>query len=82
LKFWLFFEHPWLFFGNKQVRKIWLLLACFHKPRLSSGKTLAKKIGLALAKHWLSCIFITNLLRRRSIAMQGAQNIAKILLLP
>jgi len=40
------------------------------------------RIGLALTKPCLSCIFITNLLWRRSITMQGAQNIAKILLLP
>ena len=40
------------------------------------------RIGLALAKPCLSCVFITNLLRRGSISMQGAQNIAKILLLP
>ena len=44
-------------------------LAYCQSDRLGSGKT-------------LSCIFITNLLPRGSITMQGRQNIAKILLLP
>jgi len=38
--------------------------------------------GLALAKHCLNCIFITNLFEWESMTMQGAKNIAKILLLP
>jgi len=54
------------FFGNKKAGKIWLIFS---------------RIGLALAKHCLRCIFITDLLRRGSITMQGVQNIAKILLL-
>ena len=57
------------FFGNKKVGKsgfFWLIFS---------------RISLALAKRCVSCIFITNLLRRGSITMQGAQNIAKILLL-
>ena len=68
-----FFEHLWLFLEIKKPEKsgfsgfFWLIFS---------------RIGLALAKHCLSCIFITNLLRRGSITMQGAQNIAKILLLP
>jgi len=43
------------------------------------------QIGLALAKHCLSCILIScilNILRRGSITRQGTQDIAKILLLP
>ena len=35
------------------------------------------QIGLALAKHCLSCIFMTRLLRRGSITTQDAQIIAK-----
>ena len=38
--------------------------------------------GLALAKHCLSCMFVTNSFWRESTTMQGAKNIAKILLLP
>ena len=38
--------------------------------------------NLALAKHCLGCIFITNLFWRESMAMQDAKNIANILLLP
>ena len=37
--------------------------------------------SLALAKHCLSSIFITNLFWRESVTMQGAKNIDKILLL-
>jgi len=59
------------YFGNKKKPEkygfFWLIFS---------------RIGLALAKHCLSCIFITNLLRRGSITMQGAENIAKLLLLP
>ena len=40
------------------------------------------RIGLGLTKPCLSCMFITSLLWRGSVTMQGAQNIAKILLLP
>jgi len=65
-----FFEHLWFFWEIKKGRKIRLFLAYFQS------------VGLALAKHCLSCIFIANLLRRGSITRQGAQNIAKILLLP
>ena len=65
-----FFEHLWLFLEIKMSEKsgfFWLIFS---------------RIGLALAKHCLSCIFITNLLRRGSISMQGAQNIAKFFCCP
>ena len=65
-----FFEHLWLFLEIKMSEKsgfFWLVFS---------------RIGLALAKHCLSCIFITNLLWRGSITMKGAQNIAKFFLLP
>ena len=39
------------------------------------------RTGLALAKHCLSCILITNLFKRECMAMQGVKNTAKILLL-
>ena len=55
-----------------KARKIWLIF----------GRNFVLYRGLPLAEHCLSRIFITNPLRRAPIAMQGAQNIAKILLLP
>jgi len=48
---------------------MWLFLAFFSQK------------GLALEKHCLSCIFITNLFWKESITMQGAQNIKNVLLL-
>jgi len=65
-----FFEHLWLFLEMKMSEKsgfFWLIFS---------------RIGLSLTKHCVSYIFITNLLRRGSITMQGAQNIAKIFLFP
>ena len=64
------FEHLWLFLEIKMPDKI----------RLFSGFFQSK--SLALAKHFLNCIFITNLFWRESMTMQGTKNIAKILLLP
>ena len=59
---------PLAFFGNKKnPDKICLFFSL---------------TGLALAKHCLSCIFITNLFWRESVTMQGVRNIAMILLLP
>jgi len=37
---------------------------------------------LALAKHCLSCMYVTHIFCRESRTMQSAKNIAKILLLP
>jgi len=65
-KFWLCSNHL-AFFENKKSH---ILSVIF-----SVGK------GLALAKHCLSCIFTINLFWRESMAMQGAKNIAKNLLL-
>jgi len=67
----LAFFNTFGFFGNKK------------KPEKSGFSWLIfNRIGLALAKHCLSCICNANVLRRVSIVMQGAQNIAKNLLLP
>jgi len=41
LKFWIFLN-TFGFFGNKNVRKIWLFLAYFQSDRLGSGQTLSE----------------------------------------
>jgi len=68
LPIWLFLT-PLAVFGNKKTEKYVLF-----------WRLIFSRIGFALAKHSLSGIFITNLLRRGFITMQGAKNIAKILL--
>jgi len=42
LKFWLFFEHLWLFLEIKKARKFWIFLAYFQSDRLGSRKTLSE----------------------------------------
>ena len=66
-----------------QILKFWLFkhLWLFWKSK-KSRQNFAFFQGLALEKHFRSCIFITILLWKESITMQGAQNIKKILLLP
>ena len=65
-----FFDALGSFWKSKIPVKIWLFFFIFFSLK-----------GLALAKHFLSCVFITNFWRE-SMTMQGARNIAKILLLP
>ena len=66
----LLFLNTFGFFGNQgKTDKIWLFLAFFSQE------------GLALDKHCLSCIFITDLFWKECRTMQDAQNIEKILLL-
>jgi len=74
--------------GGKPLKVILSRLAnlAFSKPRFEilalkiSLTFFSVKKGLALAKHCLSYIFITNLFWWGSMTMQGLKNIAKILL--
>jgi len=66
----------WLLWS--QNLKFWLLLNTFGFFWKSKNKTKVgffwlffSRKGLALAKHCLSCIFITNLFWRESMTMQG-----------
>jgi len=60
-----------------QILKFWLFLEIKKSEKSGFFWLIFSRIGLAQAKRCLSCIFITNLLRRGSITTQGAQNIAK-----
>jgi len=78
LKFWLFFNALGLFENQKAGVRLFLKIKKSQtKPScFSVGK------GLALTKHCLSCIIIINFFWQESMTMQGAKNIAKIVLLP
>ena len=65
-----FFQHTWLF------------LMFWFSQKAKQNMFFFSRKGLALAKHCLSCMFVTNRFWRESMTMQGAKNIAKILLLP
>jgi len=65
-----FFLTPLAFFRNQKGQTKFVFFWLFFNRN-----------GLALAKHCLSCIFITNLFWQEYMTMQGAKNIAKILLL-
>ena len=73
------------FFWN-QILKFWLVLNTFDffwkYKKARQNLAFFNQKGLALEKHCLSCIFITNLFWKESITMQGAQNSENILLLP
>jgi len=54
----------------------------FENQRSQTNSGFFSRKDLTLAKHCLSCIFVTNLFWRGSTTMQGARIIAKVLLLP
>jgi len=68
------FFKPDFYWNSGFFQSTWLFL--IFKKFFFSRK------GLALAKHCLSCILITNLFKRECMAMQGVKKTAKILLLP
>jgi len=62
--------------------RIWITFDFFGNQKDRQNFAFFSRKGLALAKHCLSCVFITNLFWRESMTMQGTENIVKILLLP
>jgi len=67
----LAFFNTFGFFGNKKARKIWLFQAYFQPEKSGFFRLISSRIDLALAKHSLSCIFITNLFGRGYITIRG-----------
>jgi len=72
---------------NFEIRDFLTHLAFFENQKYQSKSGFFFFIffslkDLTLAKHCLSCMYITNIFWRESMTMQGAKNIAKILLLP
>jgi len=68
-------------FGFFEAR-IWNTFGFFENQKDRQNLAFFSRKGLALAKHCLSCVFITNLFWWESMTMQGTENIVKILLLP
>jgi len=79
----------WHYFANLGYLKPDFEILAFFNAHVNIGSNLGfsfyfffSRKGLALAKHWLSCIFIANLFWWESMIMQGTKNPVKILLLP